>query len=354
VGDRGWKIFWLAVLLRPVVGGAAIYGAVDTQQSIADFATDVRDLSYGRGGHLPDDDDVRAQVEQAAETAGVELSSLEVSHHEGGGLDSTGRRVQAQLDRTAGPGGPQLRMRLRRFDIVADVRTRTLFWTREQEIRESVTLRGRVELDVPGRRRAPTHREITPEGRAAPGRSRLPSPIRRAAQPRRHGCSRPFATWNVPGSHAMGPRPRGAAMPPSVTRGGSPRITPASPAGGRGATHRASMQLSPSTQSLEPAHHPGGASPSVAALHPAAATPRASTGPRRARRAGRAGIACRSVAAPMPAPRPRESPLRCRPPSIEWGAASPRPVDRQPQRWVKGPSGPYRGSDPGRGTAAMR
>jgi len=150
VRDHLPKLFILLILALLVLAGAWGYASYDLSSRISDFTSRAQELSYARGGRLPDEAAARAHVTESAESAGVELSELAVEVHDEAGLDAAGKILN---HRAAAMHAPSVRMTMRRYHFTARLSAHRWLWSRDRALDFTLSKRGRVELVLPPRTR---------------------------------------------------------------------------------------------------------------------------------------------------------------------------------------------------------
>lgn len=114
---------------------------------LADVRNEVRAIGYARGGRLPTDAEVRAQVETIAAAHRVALEALSVTSREEAGLGGIAAHVPQLSQALSG--------RQRVYTIRATGRTRAAVFSLTEPIEVELSLRAAVELRGPGRARGP-------------------------------------------------------------------------------------------------------------------------------------------------------------------------------------------------------
>lgn len=132
----------LALIAALTGAGAYGYAGVRMRESFSDLRGAIGAIGYARGGALPADDDVRAQIESLAAERAITLDGLSVASHEERGLGVAATIVGAPL--TGSLAGT-----MRIYDVRAAARTQALFFSREEPIEVRVSLRASVRLAPP-------------------------------------------------------------------------------------------------------------------------------------------------------------------------------------------------------------
>jgi hypothetical protein len=124
-----------------LVGGGAAYGWSDLQMRdrLTTVRSSIRQIGYSRGGQLPSDPEVRAQVEALAAERGVTLEGLAVSSHEEAGLGPVAALAGGPLTTT-------LSGRQRIYDVRATGTASELVFSRSEPIEVAISLRVSVQL----------------------------------------------------------------------------------------------------------------------------------------------------------------------------------------------------------------
>lgn len=128
----------LCALLLVAGGGGWAYATATMKGRLASVRNESMQIGYAQGGHLPNERQVRQQVEGIAAAHRVELTGLTVHAHDEQGLGRA-TSLAPQLATT-------LTGTLRVYDIRATGTTHELLWTLTEPVEVDLNLRSSVSI----------------------------------------------------------------------------------------------------------------------------------------------------------------------------------------------------------------